>query len=441
MAPPIVTLPWGREQLQIRLPDDWRLPEVLVPRAVPAVPDVSAEVHRALARPCGSSGLATLAGPGTRIALVIDDASRPTPVAQLLPAVIEEIERGGACREDITVVTALGVHRPMTEHELALRVGPALLATLAWRNHDCDTPAELVPLGTTSRGTAVLLNRTVAEAGLVVSIGCIEPHVIASFGGGCKNLVPGVAGRATIASNHSLNCGPDTFAMVGQPIERNPMRLDLEEAARMVRAPVFIINAVLNAALGVVKVVAGDPVRAHRAGVEVSAGMCGVAVAELADVVITNSHPMDQDLRQGLKALANAVVAVRPGGVVLTLARAEEGSGVLGLAGSRIPLGRGALKLLAPMLLRLVPHIRLHGMGEEDRFFLYFALQAMRRASLLIYAPAVPSEVRARLPFVEFVDSPEAGIERAHAIAGAGARVLVFPDGGVTYPVLGPAVS
>jgi len=208
MAPPIVTLPWGREQLQIRLPDDWRLPEVLVPRAVPAVPDVSAEVHRALARPCGSSGLATLAGPGTRIALVIDDASRPTPVAQLLPAVIEEIERGGACREDITVVTALGVHRPMTEHELALRVGPALLATLAWRNHDCDTPAELVPLGTTSRGTAVLLNRTVAEAGLVVSIGCIEPHVIASFGGGCKNLVPGVAGRATIASNHSLNCGP-----------------------------------------------------------------------------------------------------------------------------------------------------------------------------------------------------------------------------------------
>ena len=125
----------------------------------------------------------------------------------------------------------------------------------------------------------------------------------------------------------------------------------------------------------------------------------------------------------------------------MTLARAEEGSGVLGLAGSRMPLGRGALKLLAPMLLRLVPHIRLHGMGEEDRFFLYFALQAMRRASLLIYAPAVPSEVRARLPFVEFVDSPEAGIERAHAIAGAGARVLVFPDGGVTYPVLGPAVS
>ena len=51
----------------------------------------------------------------------------------------------------------------------------------------------MADLGVTSRGTPVLVNRTVAEAGLVVSIGCIEPHIIASFGGGYKNLVPGVA--------------------------------------------------------------------------------------------------------------------------------------------------------------------------------------------------------------------------------------------------------
>jgi nickel-dependent lactate racemase len=29
----------------------------------------------------------------------------------------------------------------------------------------------------------VLRNKTVAEADLVVSVGCIEPHIIASFGG------------------------------------------------------------------------------------------------------------------------------------------------------------------------------------------------------------------------------------------------------------------
>jgi malate dehydrogenase (oxaloacetate-decarboxylating)(NADP+) len=41
-------------------------------------------------------------------------------------------------------------------------------------------------------------------------------------------------------------------------------------------------------------------------------------------VVIANSHLMDQDLRQGVKALANTIRAVRAGGVQVTLVRAKE---------------------------------------------------------------------------------------------------------------------
>jgi len=111
----------------------------------------------------------------------------------------------------------------------------------------------------------VLINRTVAESDFVVSIGCIEPHIIASFGGGYKNIVPGVAGRATTAHNHTLNCAPATFNMVGQPIDENPMRLDLEEGAAMLKPPVFIVNAILDNQQQVVRVVAGDPILAHRA--------------------------------------------------------------------------------------------------------------------------------------------------------------------------------
>ena len=139
---------------------------------------------------------------------------------------------------------------------------------MGWENPECDTPEKMVILGTTSRGTPVWINKTVAESDLVISIGCIEPHIIASFGGGYKNIVPGVAGRQTIAHNHALNCAPDTFNNVGRPIDGNPMRLDLEEAARMLKPPVFIINAILNYRQGVVKIVAGDPIEAHRAGVQ-----------------------------------------------------------------------------------------------------------------------------------------------------------------------------
>jgi nickel-dependent lactate racemase len=432
----VLTLPWGRQEAAFSLPGDWHLAGNLEPSALPGVEDPAQEVQQSLQAPIGSPRLCELAGEGMRVTLVIDDGSRPTPVSSLLPPVLAELERGGVRREDVTLITALGLHRPMQEEEVVQRAGAAALEGLQWQNHDCDDAEHLVFLGATSRGTPVYLHQLVAGADLVVSVGCIEPHIIASFGGGYKNLIPGVAGRQTVAHNHALNCSPDTFNMVGQPIEHNPMRLDLEEGARMLAAPVFLVNAVLNSALQVVRVVAGDPVAAHREGVRASAGLYGVPVPAPADVVITDSHPMDQDLRQGVKALANTIRAVRPGGVQITMVRAEEGVGVFGLANRRLPLGRGALKTLAPLLLRLVPRLKLQGMGEEDRFFLYFALQAMRRGTLLVYAPTIPVEVRAALPFVEFVDSMDEAVARARRRFPGQAEVLVFPHGGNTYPIL-----
>jgi len=398
------------------------------------VKDAADEVRRSLQEPVGTPHLRDMVRKRMQVALVMDDLSRPTPVALLLPAVLDELAQGGVGREDVTLVTALGLHRPMQEAEIAQRVGDAGLAGLRWENHACDDAERLVSLGTTSRGTPVWIHKTVAQADLVVSLGCIEPHIIASFGGGYKNLLPGVAGRETVAHNHSLNCTPTTFNMVGQPIERNPMRLDLEEGGRMLNGPVFIVNSVLNSDLQIVRVVAGDPLAAHRQGVRVSAEMYGVPVPALADVVITDSHPMDQDLRQGVKALANTVRAVRRGGVQITLARAEEGVGVFGLANRRLPLGRRALKALAPLLVRLVPRLKME--GEEDRLFLYFALQAMHHCTLFMYGPTIPAPVRANLPFVEFVDSPEEAIARARRLLPGPAEALAFPHGGSTYPIL-----
>ncbi len=434
--PTPLTLPWGDDSLTLTLPPDWTLLGEMVPRPLPPVADVPAAAREALARPVGLPRLAELARPGMKIALVVDDDSRPTPVGGLLPAVIAELEAAGASLSQVTLIAALGVHRAMTDAELARRVGQAVFEAVTVVTHDCDDPAGLVHLGITARGTPVEINRAVAEADLVIGVGCIEPHIIASFGGGYKNLIPGVAGRATIAHNHTLNCQPATFNSVGQPIDSNPMRQDLEEAGRMVKAPVFIVNAVLDSALQVVRVVAGHPIDAHRAGVATSAQMYGVHIPKPADVVIAASHPMDQDLRQGVKALANTVRATRRGGVLITLIRAEEGVGVFGLANKKLPLGRGALRLLAPILLPLVPRLKLKGMGEEDRFFLYFALQGMRHALLICVAPTIPVEVRANLPFVQFVDSAEEAVSLARTRFPGRADVLVFPHGGSTYPIL-----
>ncbi len=179
-----IRLPWGKQELSLALPDSWRLAGVLEPSAIPGVADAPAEVERGLQVPIGLPRLSQLARSKARVALVIDDDSRPTPVALLLPAVLAELERAGVELGQVTVVPALGVHRAMTEEELARRLGPGRLPPLRWASPDCDDPAKLRYLGTTSRGTPVYVNSTAAEADLIVSLGCIEPHIIASFGGG-----------------------------------------------------------------------------------------------------------------------------------------------------------------------------------------------------------------------------------------------------------------
>ncbi len=436
MAEQDLVLPWGQETLHLSLPSNWNLLGRLSPASLDPATDAAEETHRSLADPIDSPPLEHQVWPGLRIALVIDDGSRPTPVHVLLPAVLEELLEAGVAREDITLLPAVGLHRRMSEAELAQRVGEENLSGLTVVHHDCDDLESMEFLGTTRRGTPVHINRIVAEADLVISIGCIEPHIIASFGGGAKNLVPGLVARQTVAHNHALNCRPGTFNMVGQPIERNPMRLDLEEAVTMLQPPVFIVNAVLNSDLQVVRVVCGDPIAAHREGVKTSAQLYGVAIPKPADVVITDSFPMDQDLRQGVKALANTIRAVRRGGVLITLVRAEEGVGVFGLADKGLPFSQGTLRLLAPALLALFPRLKLNGVSEEDRFFLYFALQAMRHCRLLMMAPTIPQTVRDNLPFVEFVETPQAAIEAAQQRLGGQAGVLVFPNGGTTYPIL-----
>ncbi len=84
-------LPWGNEFLSVTLPEKWELQGILEPSALPPCADPQGEVLRALAEPIGAPRLAELAHPGMKVAIVIDDGSRPTPVASILPAVVEEL--------------------------------------------------------------------------------------------------------------------------------------------------------------------------------------------------------------------------------------------------------------------------------------------------------------------------------------------------------------
>jgi nickel-dependent lactate racemase len=432
----LLTVPWGKSAtLDLRLPAHWNVIGVLKPKPLQPAADPDAVIREALASPIGGPPLRELARGARTVAIVVDDLSRPTPAHLLLPHVLTDLDAAGVPLAGVRLVTALGTHRPMTAEEMATKVGARWSQTLAWENHRSAYPAGNVFLGTTRRGTPVYVNSTVAGADAVVLLGVIEPHVIASFGGGYKNLIPGVAGAQTIAATHTLNLTRSTYDMAGTPPDSNPMRLDLEEGAQMLHKPVFLVNVVLDMSLQIVRVVAGDPIAAHREGAATSAEMYGVPVPCPADIVIAGSFPMDIDFRQGLKALANSIRAVRPGGLLINLIRAEEGFGHLEFGPRRAP-NRRILKMLAPLLLKGIPRRTSAEQGEEMKFFQYFALQALRRNNLLIYAPSVSPAYASSVPVAHFCWNMDSLWHAARRRFPGRADVLISPAGGVTYPVL-----
>ena len=88
----ILDLPWGDERLGLALPPSWQVDGVLLPAAVEPVGDVAAAVRKGLRSPIASPSLSELVSSDSRVTVVIDDGSRPTPLARMLPAVLEELD-------------------------------------------------------------------------------------------------------------------------------------------------------------------------------------------------------------------------------------------------------------------------------------------------------------------------------------------------------------
>jgi nickel-dependent lactate racemase len=72
-------------------------------------------------------------------------------------------------------------------------------------------------------------------------------------------------------------------------------------------------------------IVAGDVIKAHRAGVEIAKPIYTLELAEKPDIVIASSHPADRDLWQGFKPVNNCGMLVKDGGTLILVIPAPEG--------------------------------------------------------------------------------------------------------------------
>ncbi len=174
MANMRIELPYGHDTIAIYVPRE-KLVGTFVPRAMPAVSDPGRAPRDALTNPAGGRSLRAMAAHARQAAIVIEDATRPVPNSLVIEAVMPELEAGGISPQNVTVIVATGLHRPMSDKELAGALG-RWFEVVNCENHDAHDPQRLTHLGTTSLGTDLSLNRSLLEADFKITTGDIEQY-------------------------------------------------------------------------------------------------------------------------------------------------------------------------------------------------------------------------------------------------------------------------
>ena len=389
---------------------------VLTPNDVPLGLTGAEAVLDALAHPIASPRLREIVEPGEKVAVVTSDVTRPMPTFAVMPALLDELYAAGARPEDIALVFALGSHRRQTPEEMRKLSGERAFSEIRCLDSD---PDDCVHFGVTSRGTPVDITRSVAEADRRILLANIEYHYFAGYSGGGKSLMPGASTREAIQRNHSLMVNPDACA---GKLEGNPLREDIEEAAAMVKAD-FILNVVLDEHKKIVRAVAGDMVKAHRAGCEFLDRFCLKPIPERADIglVSQGGSPKDLNLYQTQKALDNAKHAVKAGGVVILIGSCREGMGE-----KTFEEWMTCSPSPASMVERIRAEFKLGGHKA--------AAIAMVLESADIYLVSELPDDFVKKIFLKPYPSAQAALDAALSKLGPDATILAMPYGGSTLP-------
>jgi len=412
-----IDLPYGHETVAIEVPSE-KLVGTFLPRALSPVSDPAVALREALASPVSSSQLRDLAAGAKSVAIGIEDATRPVPNALLVDAVMVELEAGGISPKQVKVIVATGLHRPMTDKELADALG-RWFGVVEHENHDANDPHGLAPIGTTSLGTEISVNRSFMEADFRITTGDVEYHQFCGYGGGAKCVYPGLADAAAIRTNHSRMDLPGTGP--GR-IDGNPVREEINEVGRMAKIG-FNVSVAMDESHRIVAVRAGDPDQSFRQACQFVDEMYVVEVPRRADLVIASpgGHPKDIELYQSQKAIEEETQVVEPGGNVLIVARCDEGSG------SRLFEEWMDADYSPEDIIRRI----------QDEFVMgghkaYQIAREIQRAKVYLYSEIPPGRIRSwMMNPVKSTDDIDRLIDRAQSI-------IVLPQATLTRAILPP---
>ena len=411
-----IQLPYGKGTLPLNVPDK-NLLDVVLPKEI--IPPERSEslIKNALYDPLGTDRLSEIASRGDRVAIVVDDYTRPCPTEELLLPVLEELKKAGVYDSDVLVIVATGTHKSPSFEMVKKIVGDKVSRNYTVISND-SVNGEFISVGKSRRGNEIEILKDYVDADIKILVGDIEYHYFAGYGGTRKSILPGISSENTIQGNHRLLF--EEHARTGV-LKENPVHLEMNEAMHLAGCD-FALNVVLNSNHRIVGAWAGNPEPVLDAGVKLVDDMYKREVEEKPNIVVAaaNGHPHDLDLYQVVKALHGATLVLKEKGVIILVAECKEGHG------SQL----------------YVDWLKKYKTSEETETALkqdfligahkaYYHLKAVENHNVIFVSSINKSEVEGTFRFKHANDLDEA-LRMAFNMVTEDARVLVVPRGTTT---------
>ncbi len=385
----------------------------------------------ALKNPVQSPSLKDSLSSSDRIAIIIEDLTRPSPKRIILESLLEELDGAGIHRNNILVVISLGTHRCLTSDELETTFGRELIQTYEFINHDCHAP-DLVRVGRLKTGRDVKINRAVYEATFRIGIGSVFPHPMNGFGGGGKIVFPGVADFDAIREHHLKY----TFHE-GTGLGKIKGNLFYDEVCSIARSAKlnFVINSILDQKDQVYDLVSGDSVHAHLAGIEKSKKIISQEFSKKADLTLITSFPYVEG-PQIVKPLVPASMVTKEGGCIILAAdctgnlpddfidsfesfHSKYGNNLLGAVLDHFENNR----------------LIMEGGAIDFNMALGFTLALQHWFKIILVSKDIPRVTGEKMGFL-YADGLEQAFELSESICTPNPEVHIIPSGGVILPVI-----
>jgi len=379
-------------------------------------------IQNAIGAPIDSGSLQDFIDSYKSLLIVVNDHARATPTPKIIKVLLPLLEN-----KKFKMLVASGTHTSPSEDDLRTLILGNFYDRLRKVTvlHDSRS-GDFTAVGTTSRGTVVMLNRIINDFEAIIAINSIEPHYFAGFTGGRKSFLPGLAAYDTIEANHSMALLEESCIM---NLKSNPLHQDLEEAAQMVveNHPTFAINVVLDGAGKIVGAFAGDVVKQLYEGARLATEIYSPVIENEPDILIAVVNaPLDQNLYQAQKGFENCRMTVKSGGIMILVASCYGGIGPQDYA-EMLQSGRTVEELATKFeQIKMNYQLGWHKVGSIPPFL---------ADKQLWMVSDIPKAVLSRM-FIRGFSSIQDALDAAVKEKGENASILIVEDSASVCPTL-----